>query len=69
MTIKEPENNTDHGKMDKIKWGRDKQNKWNEGSIKPHLPRGWEQLSTNHQHSNSVFEDSRNFVETTVQPS
>lgn len=63
MTIKEPENNTDRGKMDKIKCGGDKQNKWNEGFIKPHLPTGWEQLSTNHQYSYNVFQDSRNFVE------
>lgn len=55
--------------MDKIKRGRDKQNKWNEGSIKPHLPRGWEQLSTNPQHSNSVFQENRNFVKTAAQPS
>lgn len=64
---KEPENNTDHRKMDKIKCGRDTRNKWNEGSIKPHLPR--EQLSTDHQHSNSIFQDSGNFVEMPVQPS
>lgn len=42
MTIKEPENNTDYVKMDKIKHGRDKQYKRNEGSIKPHLPTDWE---------------------------
>lgn len=38
MTIKEPENNTDYVKMDKIKYSRDKQYKQNEGSIKLHLP-------------------------------
>lgn len=42
MTIKEPENNTDHVRMDKIKYGRDKQHKQNEGAIKPHLPTDWE---------------------------
>lgn len=40
MTIKEPENNTDYIKMDKIKHGRNKQYKRDEGSIKPHLPTG-----------------------------
>lgn len=55
MTIKEPENNTDHVKMGKTKHGRDKRDKQNEGPINPHLLQTGNQLRTSHQHSSSVF--------------